>query len=225
MKHARWLVLLALVPCIALAAGWSLTRSYGTHTTEAACKAAAASQAAGTYLCTNVLQSSVTVPVVVPPPVTGTWQLLVAEGATFTISGTKTVRYGAGTAYVQRSMTGAGTCDNEFFGRDPATGVPKHCDVWTGTTAPPPPVSSVRDATIRWAVPTTNADGTPLVDLAGFRVRYGVTPGAPTDSVDVPFPTATSATLVTIPQARTYFTVRAYDTGGNESAPSIEVSK
>jgi hypothetical protein len=32
-------------------------------------------------------------------------------------------------------------------------------------------------ATLTWDAPTTNADGTPLTDLAGYRIYYGTTSG------------------------------------------------
>lgn len=214
----RLLVLLALVPCLALAAGWGLTRSYGTFSTEALCRAAAASQPAGTYLCSNVTQTTVTITASTP----GEWQKLADEGASFSIVGTKWVRYGVDPTYVQKSMTGVGTCNNTFFGTDPAIGTLKHCDVWTGSSAPP--VATIRGATLSWAAPTTNADGTPLTDLAGYRVAWGPVPGVPSDSISLPA-SALTYTFASIPAERTYFTVRALDLSGNESAPSVEVSK
>ena len=71
--------------------------------------------------------------------------------------------------------------------------------------------------------PQTNADGTPLKDLAGFRVHYGRERGKYTDVVDVG--RSTTCSLQSLPCGRFYFAVTAYDTSGNESKPSNEVWK
>ncbi|HEY0817293.1 MAG TPA: Ig-like domain-containing protein, partial [Rhizobacter sp.] len=64
-----------------------------------------------------------------PPPPTGTWTRIASEGQSFSVSGTRTVRYGIDTRWVQRSVTGGGQCTNSFFGRDPAMGYGKFCEV------------------------------------------------------------------------------------------------
>jgi hypothetical protein len=68
---------------------------------------------------------------------TGTFSPLAVEGATFTVVGTRTVRYGSGTSWVAKSVTGTGQCTNAFFGRDPLYGVAKTCQV-SDYVAPPP---------------------------------------------------------------------------------------
>ncbi len=50
------------------------------------------------------------------------------EGATCTVTGTRTVAYGAG-SYVYRSVTGSTACTSTVFGTDPAVGVQKSCYV------------------------------------------------------------------------------------------------
>ncbi len=61
-------------------------------------------------------------------------------------------------------------------------------------------------------------------DLAGYRVYVGLASGAYSTSIDVG--TVTSYTLTGLATGTTYyFAVTAYDTSGNESAPSNEVSK
>jgi uncharacterized protein (DUF1800 family) len=74
-----------------------------------------------------------------PPPATGGWTAVAVEGGSFTVSGTQTARYGAGTTWIEMSVTGTGQCTNAYFGRDPLYGVAKGCEVKTGTTPPPPP--------------------------------------------------------------------------------------
>jgi subtilisin family serine protease len=62
----------------------------------------------------------------------GTWTRVATEHQSFTITGTaKTVRYGAGTKWVTKSLVGNGVCTNAFFGQDPIPGRLKGCDVFT----------------------------------------------------------------------------------------------
>ena len=60
------------------------------------------------------------------------WTQIASEGQSFGFSGTQTVRYGSGSAWLTMSLTNGGTCSNAFFGGDPLVGVVKHCDVSTG---------------------------------------------------------------------------------------------
>ena len=40
-------------------------------------------------------------------------------------------------------------------------------------------------ATLSWDAPTTNADGTPLTDLAGYKVYYGTSSHTYSQNIDV----------------------------------------
>ena len=66
-------------------------------------------------------------PAAPPPP--SSWTRIAGEGQAFTVNGTQTVRYGSGTSWITRSVTGGGTCSNAFFGNDPIYGVVKRCEV------------------------------------------------------------------------------------------------
>ena len=98
-------------------------------------------------------------------------------------------------------------------------------------TAAPLPSSSIAVApalgviNVAWVAPTIKADGTPLTDLAGFRILVGTASGAYSSSVTVADPSATSFSLVDLPPASYYVVVIAYDAANNESLPSAEVSK
>ncbi|MEP6940809.1 MAG: hypothetical protein ABI846_13675 [Rudaea sp.] len=96
----------------------------------------------------------------------------------------------------------------------------------TVTPLPPPtatPALGVID--VAWVAPTIKADGTPLDDLAGFRILVGTSSGTYTSSVTVADPTATTFPLVDLPPANYYVVVVAYDAANNESLPSAEASK
>jgi PKD repeat protein len=76
---------------------------------------------------------------------------------------------------------------------------------------------------LSWSAPTTNADGTPLTDLAGYKVYYGSASQTYGTPIDVGS-TTTSTLTGLIGGQRYYFAVKAYDTSKNDSAFSSEVS-
>jgi len=57
------------------------------------------------------------------------WSRIAAEWGSFTLSGVQTVRYGSGSTWITRTMSGSGQCTNAFFGGDPLVGVVKQCEV------------------------------------------------------------------------------------------------
>ncbi|MBS0394690.1 MAG: putative Ig domain-containing protein, partial [Proteobacteria bacterium] len=80
-------------------------------------------------------------------------------------------------------------------------------------------------ATVSWVAPTTRTDGTPLTNLAGFRVYYGSQQGKLLNRVDVTNATATSAVIGSLTSGTWYFGVTAVDASGAESSLSTVVSK
>lgn len=80
------------------------------------------------------------------------------------------------------------------------------------------------DVTLTWDAPTTNADGTPLTDLAGYKIYTSKAPGVYTEpAIDVG--NVTTKTLTNFCEGIYYFVATAYDVDGNESVYSNEVSK
>ncbi len=78
--------------------------------------------------------------------------------------------------------------------------------------------------TLSWTAPTTNEDGTPLTDLAGFRLYNGAVSGTYTDMVDVGN-VLTYQWILGDQEGKTlYFNATAYDLSGNESIYNGEVS-
>jgi hypothetical protein len=85
-----------------------------------------------------------------------------------------------------------------------------------------PPMPGAAALQLAWEVPTTNTDGTPLTDLAGYKIHYGTAPGSYTTTIDVG--NQTTYHLTGLPGGHTYYmVVTAYDTSGNESTFSTEV--
>jgi hypothetical protein len=75
--------------------------------------------------------------------------------------------------------------------------------------------------TLSWDPPTTNVDGSPLTDLAGFVVYYGPESGVYTRSIDAG--KVDKYTVNFLDNGTYFFAVTAYDTIWNESAYSNEV--
>ena len=95
-------------------------------------------------------------------------------------------------------------------------------------------------ATVTWEPPWLNTDGTPCTDLAGFRLPMGTSSGTYLKTFDIGMGLETTIPCTTNPTPGCfrreftvsglapdtyYVVVTAYDTSGNESAPSNEVSK
>jgi hypothetical protein len=75
-----------------------------------------------------------------------------------------------------------------------------------------------------WEPPTENIDGSPLHDLAGYRIYYGQFSGSYTDELAVSNADATQYE-VALPSGSYYFAMTALDVEGNESGYSNEVVK
>ena len=75
----------------------------------------------------------------------------------------------------------------------------------------------LRTATVSWTPPTTFVDGTPLTNLAGFRIFYGQSLTALTSSATIPSPDITSAVIEGLSSGTWYFAVKAYTTANVES--------
>ncbi|MDH3511153.1 MAG: fibronectin type III domain-containing protein [Gammaproteobacteria bacterium] len=128
---------------------------------------------------------------------------------------------------------------------DPVTGIltgtPTAADVGTtdgivisvtdGTsTASLPPFGITVDAigpvsvTLSWTIPTTNEDGTPLTDLAGFKIYYRTITGTYSDPTIVDNPGVSSFVIENLSAESAYFfAAKAFDTSGNDSDFSNEV--
>ena len=80
------------------------------------------------------------------------------------------------------------------------------------------------EANLSWIPPTTNEDGTPLTDLAGYKVYYGTNSHNYSQSIDVG--NTTTYTVTNLTEGFTYyFAVTAYDISFHMSNYSNEVMK
>lgn len=77
--------------------------------------------------------------------------------------------------------------------------------------------------TLAWQEPATNEDGSSITDLAGYRVYYGEIPGDYNNVITLG--NYSSCSISNLPQGvDIYFVVTAFDSYGNESSFSNEVS-
>jgi hypothetical protein len=90
------------------------------------------------------------------------------------------------------------------------------CVTYTGA-------ASAGQAVLSWDAPTTNEDGTPLTDLAGYKIYWGTAPGTYTQSKDVG--NVITYTITGLPSGKYFFAVTAYNVALMESGKSNEVSK
>jgi hypothetical protein len=90
------------------------------------------------------------------------------------------------------------------------------------STVKPDPI---REAALSWMPPTQNVDGSPLTNLAGYRISYGTSATALTQTIQVASPSATSYVVSNLAPGTWYFAIRSYTSGGTESAQSNIASK
>ena len=80
-------------------------------------------------------------------------------------------------------------------------------------------------ATVSWLPPTTNTNGTALVGLAGYRVRYGTNSSSLSNTVQLANAGLSRYTISNLSPGTWYFGVQAYTSSGTESSLSKLASK
>jgi hypothetical protein len=88
-------------------------------------------------------------------------------------------------------------------------------------TAPPTNGS----ASLSWTPPTQNTDGSTIANLAGFRIQYGTSATALTQTIQVANPGVASYVVTGLGSGTWYFAVKAYSSSGAESANSNVATK
>lgn len=95
---------------------------------------------------------------------------------------------------------------------------------------------SIRSAKLMWDAPTRNTNGSPLEDLAGYKIYYGLRPQKYEKVIKVPRKienrndgsearTECRYILPNLGKETHYFAVKAYNKSGEESDFSNEVNK
>jgi hypothetical protein len=78
--------------------------------------------------------------------------------------------------------------------------------------------------TINWTPSTTNTDGSSLTDLAGYRISYGTSATALTQTIQLANPGLSSYVVDGLASGKWYFSIKSYTSSGAESAPTTPVS-
>ena len=84
---------------------------------------------------------------------------------------------------------------------------------------------SAGSAVVSWTAPTTNSDGSVLIDLSGFRVYYGASSTALIESLAVGDMTSRSAMVTGLTPGTWFFAVRSLNSRGVESTNSNVASQ
>lgn len=94
---------------------------------------------------------------------------------------------------------------------------------------PEQPIAIVADvigsATVQWAAPQANTDGSSLQNLAGFTIVYGTSANDLSKSIRIDNPSIDQYVVEQLPAGKYYFGVKAHDSTGAESALSNLMTK
>jgi hypothetical protein len=78
--------------------------------------------------------------------------------------------------------------------------------------------------TLSWEAPTENADGSPLLDLQGYKLHIGSRSESYSDTIQVSNPGLTTYVVQNLPAGQYYFAITAYNSAGQESIMSPEIA-
>jgi hypothetical protein len=93
-------------------------------------------------------------------------------------------------------------------------------------TAPAPTATGgMGSATLSWEAPTSNSNGTPLTDLAGYRIYYGSSPKHLSQTVHIKSVGLQTYVIENLESGTWYFAVKSVATNGVESKLSDVVAK
>ena len=93
------------------------------------------------------------------------------------------------------------------------------------TPTPPPPATALGSATISWNAPNQNTDGTPLINLAGYEIRYGQNVSALDSFITINGVGSQTRVIENLTSGTWYFSIAARNSSGVLSNPSSPVSK
>ena len=80
-------------------------------------------------------------------------------------------------------------------------------------------------ATLSWEAPTSNTNGSPLMDLAGYRIYYGISATDLSHTVDITSIGMQTYVIDDLGPGTWYFAITAVTSSGSESTPSNIVTK
>jgi hypothetical protein len=170
-----------------------------------------------------------------PPTISGTPALTATAGALYSFQPAATDPEGAPLTF---SITNKPTWATFDTATGRLTGTPVSTQVGTyssiaikvsdGTSTASLPAFAVTvnqpaatgTATLAWQPPTQNVDGSPLLNLAGFKIRFGSAVDRLDQVLTIASPVITSATIESLGPGTWYFALSAYTTANVESSLS-----
>jgi hypothetical protein len=84
--------------------------------------------------------------------------------------------------------------------------------------------SSASSVDLSWTVPTQNANGTALTNLAGYTIYYGTSADQLTESVRIANPRTTSTVISKLSPGTWYFSIVSFTTANEQSTNSVVAS-
>ena len=94
----------------------------------------------------------------------------------------------------------------------------------TTPTPPPPKAATTSSVTLAWMPPTQNSDGSPITNLAGYKIHYGTVSSDYTQTVALQNASLSRYVVDNLTSGTYYFAITAYNAQGVESAMSGEVT-
>lgn len=173
------------------------------------------------------------------PTISGTPLTTVLQGNAYSFTPNASDPDGGTLTFSVTNLPGWATFDastGRLNGTPPAANVGTYADITIsvsdGTANASLPAFSIQvvgtatgSATLAWTPPTQNTDGSPLTDLAGYKIHWGVAQGTYTNSVTVNNPGLSSYVVEQLTPATWYFVVTAINSAGAESSFSNVASK
>jgi Calx-beta domain len=108
---------------------------------------------------------------------------------------------------------------------DVVLGSPTSAIVTIHGNAAPPPAPTTGEATLSWVRPTLYTNGSPMTDLAGYKIYYGKSSTALTGVIQVTSPSTVEFEISSLGAGTWYFSVSAYNSEAVESERSAVASK
>ena len=91
-------------------------------------------------------------------------------------------------------------------------------------TTPPPKATTTSSVTLSWIPPTQNSDGSPITNLAGYKIHYGTASSEYNQTIALANAGLTRYVVDNLPGGTYYFAITAYNSQGVESTLSGEIS-
>jgi len=105
-----------------------------------------------------------------------------------------------------------------------STGSPSTTGGASALTPPPATQRTPASITFSWEPPTQNSDGSPITNLAGYKIHYGTSSTDYTQTVAVKNAGLTRFVVDNLPSGTYYFAITAFNAHGLESPLSGEIT-